>query len=94
MRVIAIRDQIFNDIPGRVALHKGSIYHVINEVFDPKPKQFLDTGNIYPNGCWFYELLEQIGYHCEDAFLELPEDNLIEIKDEQNQFIIKEKCYN
>ena len=81
MRVIAIRDSRFNDGVKQtsIAIHKGSVYHVVNKVFSPKEYRFQDTGNHYPNGVWFYELLEQEGYHVEDIFLEIPKD---EIKEE------------
>ena len=76
MRVIAIRDSYFND--GKtltdLAIHKGSIYHVANVHHKPGKQYFEDTGSYYPNGVNFYELVEQIGYHVEDMFLELPDD--------------------
>jgi len=76
MRVIAIRDSYFND--GNklldLAIHKGSIYHVSNIYHQPGKHIFQDTGSYYPNGVNYYELVEQIGYHVEDMFLELPDD--------------------
>jgi hypothetical protein len=77
MRVIAIRDSYFNDgknLTNNIAIHKGSIYHVVNVHHKPGEQYFLDTGSYYPNGVNFYELVEQIGYHVEDMFLELPDD--------------------
>jgi len=77
MRVIAIRDSYFHDgnkMTGELAIHKGSIYHVINVGFKPGEQYFLDTGSYYPNGVHFYELVEQKGWHVEDMFLELPDD--------------------
>jgi hypothetical protein len=76
MRVIAIRDSYFNDgnkLLG-IAVHKGSIYHVANVHHNPGNYYFQDTGSHYPNGVNFYELVEQIGHHVEDMFLELPDD--------------------
>jgi hypothetical protein len=86
MRVIAIRDSYFND--GKtltdLAIHKGSIYHVVNIHHEPGKRYFQDTGSYYPNGVNFYELVEQIGHHVEDMFLELPDDDFEEgIQEEQ-----------
>lgn len=86
MRVIAIRDSYFNDghkLTRNLAIHKGSIYHVTNIAFKPGPQYFEDTGNYYPNGIHFYELVEQVGWHVEDMFLELPDD-LFETETEKN----------
>jgi hypothetical protein len=76
MKVIAIRDSFFNDgtKPTDKAIHKGSIYHVVNKIFDPNPYHFIDTDERYPNGVQFYVLLEQRGKHVGDLFLELPEE--------------------
>lgn len=76
MRVIAIRDSYFNDgkTTTDIAIHKGSIYHVANIHHKPGKHIFQDTGSYYPNGVNFYELVEQVGYHIEDMFLELPDD--------------------
>jgi len=86
MRVIAIRDSYFNDgnkLLG-IAIHKGSIYHVANVHHNPGNHYFQDTGSHYPNGVNFYELVEQIGSHVEDMFLELPDDDFEEgIQEEQ-----------
>lgn len=76
MRVIAIKDSVFTGEASGKALHKGSIYHVINKVFYPYPMVIDDLGN-YPNGFWLYELLELIGFHHEDYFLELPDDDIM-----------------
>ena len=91
MKVIAIRDSYFNDgtKPTDKAIHKGSIYHVIGERFDPRPSYFLDTGSYHPNGVTFYEVLEQGGSHLKDIFLELPDD-LFETEEVTEQ----EHCYN
>lgn len=91
MKVIAIRDSYFNDgikLTDK-ALNKGSIYHVVAKHYKPKPTYFLDTGSFYPNGVTYYELLEQTGFHVEDAFLELPDD-LFEAEKATKQ----EHCYN
>ena len=77
MKIIAIRDSYFNDghkMTDEVAIHKGSIYHVTNIHFKPGPQYFMDTGTHYPNGVHFYEVVEQIGFHVVDMFLELPDD--------------------
>ena len=87
MRVIAIRDSYFNDghkMTDEVAIHKGSIYHVTNMHFKPGPQYFLDTGTHYPNGVHFYEVVEQIGFHVVDMFLELPND-LFETEEQKNK---------
>jgi hypothetical protein len=83
MRVIAIRDSYFNNGNALtdLAIHKGSIYHVANVHHKPGKQYFQDTGSYYPNGVNFYELVEQIGHHVEDMFLELPDD-LFEIETE------------
>jgi hypothetical protein len=86
MRVIAIRNSYFNDGTKLtdLAIHKGSIYHVSNVHFDPKKHYFQDTGSYYPNGVNYYELIEQRGYHVEDMFLPLPDDDFEEgIQEEQ-----------
>lgn len=82
MRVIAIKDSVFTGEASGKALHRGSIYHVINKVFYPYPASIADLGE-YPNGFWFYELLELIGYHHEDYFLELPDDDTTVEKEEK-----------
>jgi len=77
MKIIAIRDSYFNDghkMTDEVAIHKGSIYHVTNIHFKPGSQYFMDTGTHYPNGVHFYEVVEQIGFHVVDMFLELPDD--------------------
>lgn len=83
MKVIAIRDSYFgkDGVVYELAIHKGSIYHVVNKMFDPNPYHFLDTNEHYPNGVHFYELLEQRGKHVADLFLELP-DELFETEKE------------
>ena len=89
MKVIAIRDSYFNDDtkPTDKAIHKGSIYHVIDKHFKPGDIYFLDTETHYPNGVYCYELLEQKGMHVVDLFLELP-DNLFETeKTKQDEYI-------
>ena len=86
MRVIAIRDSYFNNgkTTTDIAIHKGSIYHVVNIHHKPGEQYFQDTGSYYPNGVGFYRLLEQIGSHVEDLFLELPDDDFEEgIQEEQ-----------
>jgi hypothetical protein len=87
MRVIAIRDSYFNNGNALtdLAIHKGSIYHVANVHHKSGKQYFQDTGSYYPNGVNFYELVEQIGYHVEDMFLELPDD-LFEIETEETQY--------
>ena len=84
MRVIAIRDSYFNNgkTTTDIAIHKGSIYHVVNIHHKPGEQYFQDTGSYYPNGVNFYELVEQIGHHVEDAFLELPDDDNEELAEE------------
>ena len=87
MKIIAIRDSYFNDghkMTDEVAIHKGSIYHVTNMHFKPGPQYFLDTGTHYPNGVHFYEVVEQIGFHVVDMFLELPDD-LFETEEQKNK---------
>jgi hypothetical protein len=92
MRVIAIRDSYFND--GKtltdLAIHKGSVYHVTETYFKPGKHYFQDTGSYYPNGVGFYRLLEQIGSHVEDLFLELP-DNLFETETETEEIQYERK---
>lgn len=89
MKVIAIRDCYFNDgdKPTDKAIHKGSIYHVVNKHFIPEDTYFRDTQTYYPNGVYLYELLEQIGRHCEGLFLELPEDLFETEKTKQDEYI-------
>jgi hypothetical protein len=76
MKVIAIRDSYFNDgvKPTHKAIHKGAIYHVTAKHFNPEDVYFYDVGVRYPDGVHLYELLEQIGTHVADMFLELPEE--------------------
>lgn len=81
MRVVAIRDSVFSRTDVK-ALHKGSIYHVVNKVFYPYPMSIGDLGE-YPNGFWLYELLELRGLHHEDYFLELPDDDIIVEEEEK-----------
>ena len=83
MRVIANRDSYFTDIVTREvtnikAIYSGSVYTVTNKTFDPTPSQFIDDPNYYPNGVWYYELLEQIGIHVSTIFTELPEEMIEE----------------
>lgn len=80
MRVIAIKDCYFNDgtKPTEQSIHKGSIYHVIDKIFVDKPTYFYDSGTLYQNGYWLYELLEQRGKHVSSLFLEIPDDDLVE----------------
>ncbi len=78
MRVIAVRDSLFSDqitkqIGGK-AIHKGSVYHVIEKFWSPV-ERFLDDPDYYsPSGTWFYKLLEIKGSHASPLFVELPED--------------------
>ena len=92
MRVIAIRDVYFNDgiKITNLAIHKGSIYHVTNVHHKPGKHLFQDTGSYYPNGVNFYELVEQVGFHIEDAFLELTDD-IIETKTETEEIQYERK---
>ena len=92
MKVIAVRDSYFTnresrEITNDLAIHKGSIYHVVNKIFDPGKFYFIDSGSHYPNGVHFYELLEQTGFHVEDMFLELPEDLFETEKTKQDEYI-------
>jgi hypothetical protein len=87
MKIIAIRNSYFTKditLNDEVAIHKGSIYHVTNIHFKPGPQYFLDTGTHYPNGVHFYEVVEQIGFHVVDMFLELPDD-LFETETEEQK---------
>lgn len=80
MRVIAIRNCFFSnhqtkEISNEIAIHKGSIYHVLDKIHYPDLTTFLDEPGYYnPNGTWFYSLLEVRGHHAEFLFLEIPED--------------------
>jgi hypothetical protein len=87
MKIIAIRNSYFTKdgtLTDEVAIHKGSIYHVTNIHFKPGPQYFIDTGTHYPNGVHFYEVVEQIGFHVVDMFLELPDD-LFETETEEQK---------
>ncbi len=83
MKVIAIRNSFFNknNILTELAIHKGSVYHVVNVIFKDRPQYFEDTGRLYPKGVRFFELLEQKGFHVEDMFMELPDDDTIEFEE-------------
>lgn len=89
MRVIANRDCYFSDFSTREllsekAIYEGSVYTVIGKKFRPGPIKFKDDPNFYPHGVWFYELLEQTGFHVSTLFTELPnEDGDTEIEKQE-----------
>ena len=81
MKVIAIRNSFFSENLQELAIHKGSIYHVVNTIFKDKPQYFADTGRLYPHGVRFFELLEQRGLHVEDIFMELSDEDITEFEE-------------
>ena len=88
MRVIANRDCYFTkletrEITNNKAIIKDSVYTVIGKKFHPGPHKFVDDPNYYPHGVWYYDLLEQTGYHCSVIFTELPEEaEVVELETE------------
>ena len=75
MRVICIENSLIideGDDKGKIHIHKGSIYHVINSVEGKELRKTSGMNNA--PGPW-YEFLEIDGLHHYVRFLEIPDDS-------------------
>ena len=77
MRVICIENSLWCDGPyqGQICAHKGSIYHVTSSV---DAEQVRQRGVPAAPGIW-YQFLEVSGTHHHIRFLELPDDEVMEV---------------